>query len=171
MNTNALQCVAVRAAGCAALSFEVPLLFIFRPIICGAKNDGMNLKNHCAVTLTSQILVCNIVGKKELVSRPTGSLAAPMGWLRLVGCLRIYVSLQNIGLFCRSLLQKRPIFLSILLIVATPYLSIQGTKQREISEPSYNCSSLSIFPLKSLCRVSLLSLSPKSPSRVSQVSL
>ena len=44
-----------------------------------------------------------------------------MGWLRLVGCLKIYVSLQNIGLFCRSLLQKRPIFLSILLIVATPY--------------------------------------------------
>ena len=43
-----------------------------------------------------------------------------MGWLRLVGCLKIYVSLQNIGLFCRSLLQKRPIFLSILLIVATP---------------------------------------------------
>ena len=44
-----------------------------------------------------------------------------MGWLRLVGCLKIYVSLQNIGLFCRSLLQKRPISLSILLIVATPY--------------------------------------------------
>jgi len=43
-----------------------------------------------------------------------------MGWLRWVGCLKIYVSLQNIGLFCRSLLQKRPIFLSILLIVATP---------------------------------------------------
>ena len=45
-----------------------------------------------------------------------------MGWLRLVGCLKIYVSLQNIGLFCRALLQKRPIFLSILVIVATPYM-------------------------------------------------
>ena len=45
-----------------------------------------------------------------------------MGWLRWVGCLKIYVSLQNIGLFCRSLLQKWPIFLSILLIVATPYV-------------------------------------------------
>jgi len=43
-----------------------------------------------------------------------------MGWLRLVGCLKTYVSLQNIGLFCRVLLQKRPIFLNILLIVATP---------------------------------------------------
>jgi len=45
-----------------------------------------------------------------------------MGWLRLVGCLKIQVSLQNIGLFCTALLQKRPIFLSILLIVATPYV-------------------------------------------------
>jgi len=45
-----------------------------------------------------------------------------MGWLRLVGCLKIYVSLQNIGLFCRALLHQRPMFLSILPIVATPYL-------------------------------------------------
>ena len=54
----------------------------------------------------------------------------PMGWLRLVGCLKIQVFLQNTGLFCRALLQKRPIFLSILLIVATPYLSphAQGAK-------------------------------------------
>ena len=44
-----------------------------------------------------------------------------MGWLRWVGCLKIQVSLQNTGLFYRALLQKRPIFLSILLIVATPY--------------------------------------------------
>jgi len=43
-----------------------------------------------------------------------------MGWLRLVGCLKIQVSLQDTGLFCRALLQKRPIFLSILLIIATP---------------------------------------------------
>jgi len=50
-----------------------------------------------------------------------------MGWLRLVGCLKIYVSLQNIGLFCRALLQKRPIFLSILLIVATPYGVMKAT--------------------------------------------
>jgi len=48
-----------------------------------------------------------------------------MGWLRLVGFLKIYVSLQNIGLFW-ALLQKRPIFLSILLIVATPYLPFGG---------------------------------------------
>jgi len=46
-----------------------------------------------------------------------------MGWLRWVGCLKIQVSSQNTGLFCRALLQKRPIFLSILLIAATPYVT------------------------------------------------
>jgi len=45
-----------------------------------------------------------------------------MGWLRLVGSLKLYVSLGNIGLFCRALLQKRPILLRSLLMVATPYL-------------------------------------------------
>ena len=48
-----------------------------------------------------------------------------MGWLRLVGCLKIQVSLQNTGLFCRALLQKRRIFLSILLIVANPYTYVR----------------------------------------------
>jgi len=58
---------------------------------------------------------------RDMIIRLVCIRYTPMGWLRLVGCLKIYVSLQNIGLFCRSLLQKRPIFLSILLIVATPY--------------------------------------------------
>jgi len=44
-----------------------------------------------------------------------------MGWLRLVGSLKLYVSLKNIGLFCRALLQKRPIILRSLLTIATPY--------------------------------------------------
>ena len=68
--------------------------------------------NESCSTLMSRVA-------QERVASYTHS--ATMGWLRLVGCLKIYVSLQNIGLFCRSLLQKRPIFLSILLIVATPY--------------------------------------------------
>jgi len=44
-----------------------------------------------------------------------------MGWLRLVGSWKLYLSLENIGLFCRALLQKRPRTLRSLLIVATPY--------------------------------------------------
>jgi len=41
--------------------------------------------------------------------------------LRLVGSLKLYVSVENIGLFCRALLQRRPVFLRSLLIVANPY--------------------------------------------------
>jgi len=47
--------------------------------------------------------------------------------MNVVFCRMCYtfVSLQNIGLFCRSLLQKRPIFLSILLIVLSNVLYIR----------------------------------------------
>ena len=49
-----------------------------------------------------------------------------MGWLRLVGSSKLYVSFAEYRLFYRALLQKRPIILRRLLIVATPY---QRTKQ------------------------------------------
>jgi len=43
-----------------------------------------------------------------------------MGWLQWVGSLKLQVSFAGYRLFYRALLQKRPIILSILLIVATP---------------------------------------------------
>ena len=43
------------------------------------------------------------------------------GWLRFVGSIKLQVSFAEYGLFYRSLLQKRPIILSILLTEATPY--------------------------------------------------
>jgi len=43
-----------------------------------------------------------------------------IGWLRLVGSLKLSVSFAEYRLFCRALLQKRPIIWS-LPIVATPY--------------------------------------------------
>ena len=43
-----------------------------------------------------------------------------MGWLRLVGSLKSYVSFAEYRLFYRALLPKRPIILRSLLIVATP---------------------------------------------------
>jgi len=45
-----------------------------------------------------------------------------MGWLRLVGSIKLQVSFAESSLFYRALLQKRPIILSILLTKATPYL-------------------------------------------------
>jgi len=44
-----------------------------------------------------------------------------MGWLRLVGSLKLYVSFAEYSLFYRALLQKRPIILRSLLIAGTPY--------------------------------------------------
>jgi len=46
----------------------------------------------------------------------------PMGWLRLVGSLKLQVSFAGYSLFYRALLKKRPIILRSLLIVATPYM-------------------------------------------------
>ena len=50
-----------------------------------------------------------------------------MGWLRLVGSLKLQVSFENTGLFHRALLQKRPIILRSLLIVATPHMHFMWT--------------------------------------------
>jgi len=44
-----------------------------------------------------------------------------MGWLRLVGSLRLWVSFAEYSLFYRALLQTRPIILRSLLIVTTQF--------------------------------------------------
>jgi len=51
-----------------------------------------------------------------------------MGWLRLVGSLRLYVFFAEYRLFYRALLQKRPVTVRSLLIVATQYVY---TRERE----------------------------------------
>ena len=49
-----------------------------------------------------------------------------MGWLRLVGSLKWSVSFAEYSLFYRALLQKRPVILRSLLIVATPLIFSRG---------------------------------------------
>ena len=61
-----------------------------------------------------------------------------MGWLRLVGSLKLQVSLENIGLFYRALLQKRPIILRSLLIIATPYILRGG----QVASNASSCKSI-----------------------------
>ena len=46
------------------------------------------------------------------------SSTCTMGWLRLVGSLQLYDSFAEYRLFYRALLQKRPMILRSLLIVA-----------------------------------------------------
>ena len=49
-----------------------------------------------------------------------------MGWLRLVGSNKTQVSFAEYDLSYRALLQKRPIILRRLLIVATQYLRMRA---------------------------------------------
>jgi len=55
---------------------------------------------------------------------PASSTEDGMGWLRLVGSLKLYVSSAEYRLFCRALLQKRPVILRSLLVEATPYVCV-----------------------------------------------
>jgi len=47
-----------------------------------------------------------------------------MGWLRSVGSIKLQVSFAEYRFFYRALLQQRPIILSILLTIASPYIFI-----------------------------------------------
>ena len=56
----------------------------------------------------------------------TRNICIRMGWLRLVGSLKSYVSFAVYRLFQRALLQKRSIILRSLLLEATPYANRLG---------------------------------------------
>jgi len=51
------------------------------------------------------------------------AFCAAMGWLRLVGSIKLYVSYAQYSRFYKALLQRRPIILRSLLIAATPYVN------------------------------------------------
>ena len=52
-----------------------------------------------------------------------------MGWLHLVGSIELYASFAEYRLFYRALLQKGPMFLSIILIKAAPYIDMGDVSQ------------------------------------------
>jgi len=68
---------------------------------------------HCT-TLHHTATHCNTLQHTDIQKR-----VPPMGWLRLVGSLQLQVAFAEYSLFYRALLQKRPIILRRLLIVAT----------------------------------------------------
>jgi len=67
----------------------------------------------------SKLTISGTVAPAFLLGKVT-----PMGWLQLVGSLKLYVSSAEYSLFYRALLQKRPKFLRRLLIVVTPYICV-----------------------------------------------
>jgi len=59
-----------------------------------------------------------------------------MGWLQVVGSLELYVSFAEYRLFYMALLQKRPMILRSLPIVATPYWNESCTRcEYECAKP------------------------------------
>jgi len=56
-----------------------------------------------------------------------------MGWLRLVGFLKLQVSFAKYRLFYRALLQKRPVILRGLLIIATPYACLASIRSERMA--------------------------------------
>jgi len=63
------------------------------------------------------------------VATPYSGITRPvtnMGWLRLVGSIKLQVSFAKEPYKRADILQKRPIILSILLTVATPYSDTRG---------------------------------------------
>jgi len=86
----------------------------------------------CVVQYIYQLLIptthSNYSSNTRLFCRNTGlfrgnmrQLWRHMGWLHVVGSLKLHVSVAEYRLLYRVLLQKRPIILRSLLIVATPW--------------------------------------------------
>jgi len=85
------------------------------------------------VVLCVCVYICMSVGECDSISlnqsfivciEGIGCIYAPnlyMGWLRLVGCLKLQVSFVEYSILLRALLQKRPLILRSLLIKASPY--------------------------------------------------
>ena len=86
-------------------------------------------------------------------------IATVLGWLRLVGSLKLWVSSAEHSLFYRALLQKRPITLMSQLTVAIPYsfLSLALSLCTRVCSLS-PCLSLPLSPACSLPRVHALPL-------------
>ena len=77
-------------------------------------------------------------------------LCIHMGWLQVVGSLT-YRSLMQYRLFCRALLQQRPIILRSLLIVATPYLRHTPTYIPHTPHPCLHTTYATPLPTHHIC--------------------
>jgi len=75
---------------------------------------------HTHTHICIYIYICNYGYYKFVAPNLHGTLALAMGWLRLVGSLKLQVSFAKEPYKRDYILQKRPIILRSLLIVATP---------------------------------------------------
>ena len=69
-----------------------------------------------------------------------------IGWVRLVGSLKLYVSFAEYSLFNRALLQERPIILRSLLSVTIHSIDDSYTLYRKLSISFFHFVSFSLRP-------------------------
>jgi len=84
-------------------------------------------------SVTHQTLCENALHTCRGISNTRRRSRRTMGWLQSVGSIKSQVSFAEYRLFCRALLQKRPIILSILLTKATPYTT-EGDTPRTFAD-------------------------------------
>jgi len=80
------------------------------------RTDIVGLQYSCNTTCVHKDIL-----RSQLCCDHSGQHSCTMRWLRLVGSIKLQVSFAEYSLFYRALLRKRPVILSILLTVATPY--------------------------------------------------
>ena len=90
-----------------------------------------------------------VVCTTHVANRPLPPLSfLHMGWIQLVGSLKLQVSFAEFSLFDRALLQKRPVILKSLLIVATPYLYMSLPYNSAIQ---HQCKSAGVLQSVAVC--------------------
>jgi len=115
--------VNVCVCGCVRVSIEGHLqhahVYIISPSKCACTREskkGTPLKCTCILIPPSKCTcTCESIEYCTLFN---------MGWFGFVGSLKSWVSFAEYSLFYRALLQKRPVILRSLLIVATPYCTL-----------------------------------------------
>ena len=88
---------------CLFLQLPYVCLFSQLPYVCLLSQLPQS-RAPLFTTCLSLFTTCPIPSTVHTPFIPSPSIFVYMGWLRLIGCFKIYVSLQNIGLFCRALL-------------------------------------------------------------------
>ena len=98
-----------------------------RCVLRGCQRCARNQKNHSERTQISGRQTARQIDRQGQIDRQTNRPTdrqtgrwIDMGWLQLVGSLKLQVSFAEYRLFYRDLLQKRPIILRSLVIIATP---------------------------------------------------
>jgi len=92
--------------------------------------DMVDPQKHCNFSVLRKATFLKVAkGALQKVQSDNAAKNLNLGWLRLVGSLKLYVSFAKVPYERDYILQKRPIILRSLLIVATAY-PVRGHKTR-----------------------------------------